>query len=130
MKSTEKTKIFGWRLLYILPLAFLAGMTNGVLGAGGGIVLIFLLAHLLKNREEGAKEAFAASCVAVLAFSTVSTVSYTVKGTFVFEDAAPYLLPALIGGLAGALVLHRINTVWLKKIFAVLLVYGGIRMIV
>jgi uncharacterized membrane protein YfcA len=35
----------------------------------------------------------------------------------------------LIGGLIGALVLHRINTVWLKKIFAVLLIYGGIRMI-
>jgi len=129
VKNTEKTKIFGANLFYILPLAFLSGMTNGVLGAGGGIILVFMLAHLLKNREEGAKEAFAVSCVAVLAFSTVSCLSYTGKGTFGFLDAAPYLLPALIGGLIGALVLHRINTIWLKKIFAVLLIYGGIRMI-
>ena len=129
MKSTEKTKIFGVNLIWILPLAFLAGMTNGVLGAGGGIILVFMLAHLLKNREDGQKEAFALSCVAVLAFSTISTISYTSKGTVAFSDAAPYLIPALIGGLTGALILRRINTVWLKKIFAVLLIYGGIRMI-
>ena len=113
----------------MLPLAFLSGLTNGVLGAGGGIVLIFMLAFLLKAREEGAKEAFAISCVAVLAFSAISCISYTRKGTFDFFDAAPYLFPALLGGLIGALVLHRINTVWLKKIFAVLLIYGGIRMV-
>ncbi len=125
----KKRKKFGINLLWILPLAFLAGMTNGVLGAGGGIILIFLLAHLLKEREDGAKEAFAVSCAAVLAFSTISCISYTSKGTVTFFDAAPYLLPALIGGLIGALILHRINTVWLRKIFAVLLIYGGIRMI-
>ena len=126
----KKTIFLGYKLLFILPLAFLSGMTNGVLGAGGGIILIFLLAHLLKGREDGAKASFAISCVAVLAFSTVSAVSYTGKGTIAFSDVAPYLLPALIGGLLGAIFLHRINTAWLKKIFAVLLVYGGIRMIV
>ena len=117
-------------LLWILPLAFLSGMTNGVLGAGGGIILVFMLAHLLKGRANGSKEAFAISCVAVLAFSMMSCISYTVKGTVSFDDAKIYLLPALIGGLIGALVLHRINTALLKKIFAVLLIYGGIRMIV
>ena len=130
MKNTEKNKIFSKNLLWIVPLAFLSGMTNGVLGAGGGIILIFMLAHLLKNREEGAKEAFVVSCVAVLSFSAISCLSYTSQQTATFEDAAPYLFPALIGGAFGALVLHKINTEWLKKIFAVLLIYGGIRMVI
>ena len=129
MKDLKQNRIVGLNLLWILPLAFLSGVTNGVLGAGGGIILIFMLAHLLKGREEGSKESFAVSCVAVLSFSTISCISYTSKETFAFSDAAPYLAPAMIGGLLGALILHKINTVWLKKIFAVLLVYGGIRMI-
>ena len=130
MKSNEKNMISFGKLLWIFPLSFLSGMTNGVLGAGGGIILIFMLAHLFKGRKEGSKGAFAVSCVAVLAFSAISCISYTGKGTVSFEDAAPYFLPAVIGGLIGALILHRINTVWLKKIFAILLIYGGIRMIV
>ena len=130
MKGKNKTRLFSSKALYIALLAFLSGVTNGVLGAGGGIILIFLLAHLFKGEENGTKASFAVSCTAVLALSAISTISYTGKGTISFADAAPYLLPALVGGLIGALVLQRINTLLLKRIFAVLLIYGGIRMIV
>ena len=104
-------------------------MTNGILGAGGGIVLVFMLSYLLRKREDGARESFALSCMAVLAFSAVSAVSYGMKRTFSFNDAAPYLFPALLGGILGAILLSHIGTGWLKRIFALLLIYGGFRMI-
>ena len=129
MKDEKKTRIFGKNLFWILPLSFLAGVTNGILGAGGGILLVFMLSFLLREREDGARAAFALSCTAVLAFSTISAVSYSVKRTFSFEDAVPYLLPALIGGVLGALFLRTIRIRWLQRIFAVFLIIGGIRML-
>ncbi len=120
--------VFGRNLLWIIPLSFLAGMVNGLLGAGGGIILVFMLSYLLKGRPDGQKESFALSCTAVLSFSAVSAITYRLRGTFLLKDAAPYLAPALLGGVLGAMLLQRIQIEWLKNLFAVLLIYGGIRM--
>ena len=109
-------------------LAFLAGVTNGLLGAGGGIVLIFMLSRLLRGQAEATKTAFAVSCIAVFFYSGVSASVYAVRGALSFEASAPYLVPALLGGVVGALILQRIRPLLLKRLFALLLVYGGIRM--
>ena len=113
-----------------LLLSFLAGVTNGLLGAGGGIILIFMLTRYLRAQGENEKYAYALSCIAVFCFSGVSAAIYAYRGNLSFQSAAPYLLPALAGGILGAMILRRINPVFLKKLFALLLIYGGIRMLI
>ncbi len=110
----------------LLGLSFLSGCVNGLFGSGGGIVLIYMLRFLFPKESE--KMSFAVSCVTVFFFSAVSATIYATHGTLSFSQAAPYLFPALVGGVFGALLLRVIRTSFLKTLFAFLLIYGGIRM--
>lgn len=110
----------------LLGLSFFSGVVNGLFGSGGGIVLIYMLRFLFPKESE--KMGFAMSCVTVFFFSAVSATIYATHGTLSFSMAAPYLFPALVGGVFGALLLRVIRTSFLKTLFAFLLIYGGIRM--
>ena len=113
---------------YLLAvLAFAAGMLNGLLGTGGGMVLVFALGFLLS--KEHAKDAFVISSVGVLAFSVVSTLLYGTGGSYDPAVLPRFALPAAAGGVLGAFLFRRIRTFWLQKLFAVLMLYAGLRML-
>ena len=42
-------------------------------------------------------------------------------------QALPYLLGGLAGGLVGGRLMGRVSVVWLRRIFAAFLLYGGVR---
>lgn len=107
--------------------AFLAGGLNGLLGTGGGMVLVFALGALL-GRERG-KEVFAISSFGILVFSLVSAMTYTSGGSLTGVALPRFALPAAGGGIIGALLLDKLKLFWLKKIFAVLLLYAGAKMV-
>lgn len=103
----------------ILGLAAVAaGFVNGFLGTGGGIILIFALGMT----EVEARDKFATVIAVILPLSLVSAIFYKVK----IESAAPYLLPGMLGGATGAWLLDKINIKWLKKIFAIMVIWAGI----
>lgn len=104
---------------------FAAGTINGLLGAGGGIITVFLFEYLLGR--EAARDSFAMTTAAVLSFSIVSVIMYCLRGHFDMQASAPYFLPAIAGGVAGACLLGKINTGLLRLIFAGLLIYCGIK---
>ena len=106
-----------------------AGLANGLLGAGGGIIVTYALVHLLGDKGNAAKDVFANVVAAMLPMTAVSALIYALHGNLDLEQSAPFLLPAVIGGVVGALLLGRINTGGLKKIFAVLVVISGLRLI-
>lgn len=114
----------------VLALAGLsAGLANGLLGAGGGIIVTYALVHLLGDKGNAAKDVFANVVAAMLPMTAVSAVIYALRGNLDIKQSAPYLLPAVIGGVVGALLLGRVNTVGLKKTFAALVVFSGLRLI-
>ena len=101
-----------------------AGAANGLFGGGGGMVLVPLLLKWCGTEE---KKAFA-SCVAViLPFCVVSTVVFLLRTDFPWRQAIPYLTGGLAGGFVGGKLFERIDPLWLKRIFAAFLVYGGFR---
>lgn len=115
---------------FLLSLAgTAAGLANGLLGAGGGIIVTYALARLLREQNASARDVFANVVAAMLPMTTVSAVVYAIHGNLDLKDASPFLLPAVIGGVIGALLLGRINTHWLKKFFAALVLFSGMRMI-
>ena len=116
-------------MLIMLIIAFsgiAAGVVNGFIGTGGGIILVLVLSKLMKN----AKDVFATVIAAVLPMSAVSAVSYAVGGNVPFGDTAVYIIPAIIGGGIGAVLLDKIGVKWLKILFSLLVIYSGIRMLV
>lgn len=114
------------RALLVLVGFLSAGVINGLFGTGGGILLVWLFTNVLKAN---AKDAFAQSLLTVIPMSVVSGLLYRTAGSFALGDTLPYLLPAALGGLAGACFTDRCNPRLLKIIFSSLVVYSGVRMI-
>lgn len=119
-----------------LALGLAAGFTNGLLGAGGGIILILALPKLSKkhsftsisNMEN--KDWYASALGVMLPATVVSSAVYFVNGGIADKRALLLLsVPAAAGGVIGALLLGRINAKWLKRLFAILVIVSGIRMI-
>ena len=102
----------------------LAGIANGLFGAGGGLFLVPLLIGWIGLEE---KKAFATSVAIILPLSGVSYVLFCLKGGNVWADALPYLIGGVLGGLLSEKLSRRIPTVWLHRLFGLLILYGGIK---
>lgn len=101
-----------------------AGIANGIFGAGGGMILVPLFCRWCGMEE---KRAFATSVSVILPMSVVSSIVYLLREDMALSAAWPFLAGGLVGGLIGGRVFQRVPTAWLKKIFAVFLLYGGVR---
>lgn len=109
-----------------IAAALAAGMVNGVLGTGGGIVLAYLFAYLKVGDE---KDVLACSMAVILPVSLVSLLTY--KSGY-FENFTHFLataVPAGIGGLLGAYLSDKSSPIFLRRLFAVIVIYAGANMI-
>lgn len=105
----------------------LAGAANGFFGAGGGLFLVPLLISWIGLE---AKKAFATSVAIILPLSVASYVMFCLKGGNVWGDALPYLIGGIVGGLLSAKLFAHIPTVWLHRLFGILILYGGIKAVI
>jgi len=106
--------------------AFAAGMVNGVLGTGGGIVLAYLFAHLKIGDE---KDVLACAMAVILPVSLISLLTYESGYFDSFTHFLATAIPAGIGGLAGAYLSDKVSAVFMRKLFAVIVIYAGATMI-
>ena len=113
-----------FKTLYTAFLAILAGVVNGFLGTGGGIVLMFALASLPNTDENAVRDRFATLIAVILPLSLISTAAY--GESIDFRAAVPYLLPGILGGVVGAVLLDRLNVKIIKKLFAIMVIWAGI----
>ena len=101
-----------------------AGLVSGLFGGGGGTVLVPLLTGW-SNTEQ--KRAFT-NCVAVIFhLCALSAVIYLLRTGLRLVTALPYLVGGLAGGFVGGKLFGKVSAPWLRRIFGVFLVYGGVR---
>ena len=130
--STVKTARFQNAVLVAGGLA--AGFMNGRLGAGGGILVVWILGWILRPEDCGTafdrRDVFASALAAMLPVTAVSAISYAVQGSLVLKGAERFIIPAVIGGVGGAFLLDRLKTETVRKIFTVIVIYSGIAMLI
>jgi len=101
-----------------------AGALNGLLGAGGGMVLAPLLEATTDLDEI---TVFPCSVAILFPICIVSLLFSQGWGDFSLLLAFPYLLGSLLGGIAAGIWGKHIPTLWLHRVLGVLILWGGIR---
>ncbi len=102
----------------------IAGIVNGIFGAGGGMLLVPLLTTLTDLEDE---EIFPASVSIMLPMCLVTLGIAAMNGPLPWSAALPYLIGSAAGGLLAGIWGKKIPTVWLHRLLGVLILYGGWR---
>ena len=108
----------------------LSGLVNGLLGAGGGIIITYYLSRNLSDKEKSKNGVFANAVATMLPISAVSLLLYFLKGYISYSNSLLSLFPSvLIGGIIGAFLLSKLKLKIVKLIFSILVTISGTMMI-
>ena len=119
------------RLLLLALCGFGAGIVNGLLGAGSGVLIVFALHAVLGKQLADSRDVFANATAVILPISLFSALSYLRAGALpAVTSLSAYLLPGAAGGVCGALLMNRLSGVAVKRIFGAVVLLSGLIMLV
>lgn len=101
-----------------------AGFINGLFGAGGGMVLVPLLGYLTDAKED---QVFPASVSIIMPICLVSLSMRAFQAPLPFNEALPYLLGGILGGLTAGHFDRKIPAKWLHRVLGAMIIWGGVR---
>ena len=101
-----------------------AGAVNGLLGAGGGMVLIPLLQRFSDLKDS---TLFPASVSIILPVCLVSLFFTGLTESLPWWDAFPWLVGSTAGGIIAGVWGGKIPVLWLHRGLGILILWGGIR---
>lgn len=102
----------------------LAGLANGFFGGGGGMLLVPLL---MGPCHCSPRKAFATSVAVIVPLCALSAVIYWFRGSLDLSVALPYLIGGLLGGLLSGKLFQKVSMTWLRRGFALLILYGAVQ---
>ncbi|NLJ40556.1 MAG: sulfite exporter TauE/SafE family protein, partial [Clostridiales bacterium] len=95
-------------------------------GSGGGIVVVPAMIHLLKVKEH---DAHATAIAVILPLSLISIFVYFKNDYFDWDMLWKVSIGGIVGAGIGAWLLPRVTAKLLNKMFAVVMILAGIRMV-
>lgn len=104
---------------------FCAGIANGLLGAGGGMVIV----PMLKRSGLSTVNSHATSVAVILPICVLSAGLYLYRGSVTIGQALPYLPWMLAGSIIGAWALPKLNHIVLRRLFGALMLWAAWRML-
>lgn len=110
-------------IIKLILLGIIAGIANGFLGSGGGIIMLIGLYAVIKD----IKKAHASCIFAILPMSLVSAFVYFEKGNVDTGLMLPLLISAAAGGFLGAIFLSKLKPKIIEIIFAAIMIFSGVR---
>jgi uncharacterized membrane protein YfcA len=115
-----------WQTIIVLLLAGLAaGMLSSMVGVGGGVVIVPALVLILgmsQKLAQGTSLALMLPPIGILA-----VINYQKQGYVDFKVAAILCLTFIIGSYFGSKLVLRLDTVVVKKVFAVFLMIVALK---
>ncbi len=103
----------------------LCGGLNGFFGSGGGVIAV----PLFEGEGVEAQKAHATSVAFIFVLSLITTVSYWLNGGLDFALAWDFIPWGAAGAVAGSLLLRKISSVWLHRVFGALIIAASLRML-
>ncbi len=119
-------KVHFLQILPLLVIGLSAGFLNGLLGAGGGILIVFGLRKLLKGQLKDPRAIYPTAIAVMLPLSLLSVWQYARAGSLELSHLGWLVLPAIAGGAIGALLLRRLSTKALSRLFAAVVLISGL----
>jgi uncharacterized protein len=109
-----------------LGLMLLAGILSALLGIGSGIVKVLAMDHAMKLPF---KVSTTTSNFMIGVTAAASAGIYLHEGYIEPAIAFPVMLGALTGALIGARLLSRVHTLWLRRLFTVVVLVMAVEML-
>jgi uncharacterized membrane protein YfcA len=119
-------KVHFLQILPLFAIGLCAGFLNGLLGAGGGILIVFGLRKLLKGHLKDPRAIYPTAIAVMLPLSLLSVWQYARAGSLELSHLCWLILPAIAGGAIGALLLRRLSVKALSRIFAAVVFISGL----
>jgi uncharacterized membrane protein YfcA len=132
MRLQNKTNMSGQIILIIIIIGVFAGMLSGLVGVGGGVVLVPALVyfmHYTQHQAQGTSLGVLTLPVVVVAFLKYYNDCKKMGAPIDFTVIGLLAAGFLVGGYFGSSIALRIDKDSLKKIFAIILFYTGIKML-
>ena len=127
MKKLARTAA---RPLLLGLCGLLAGTVNGLLGAGSGILITYALRAVSPALREDSRDLLANATAIILPISLFSAVSYLRAGALPPSDVyTVYLVPGILGGLIGAILLGKLPERAIRRLFATVVLVSGLIML-
>ena len=114
--------------LLLIVFGSVTGLINGFFGGGGGMIVVPVMTLIMKIKPN---VAHATAIAVILPVSIISVITYFLSGA-TSVNLSPILSVGggvVAGGIIGALLLKKINNKLLIKIFAVVMLIAGVKMI-
>ncbi len=102
------------------------GLLNGLLGAGGGMALV----PLLKKQGLEDKVCHGSSVAVIFCISLITLYSYYSSGNLDITANLPYIPYSIAGAVVGSILLKKIPLPALRRIFGVMMLIFGVRLVV
>lgn len=111
----------------LIGAGLITGIINGLFGSGGGTLVVPVLVFLVGIADY---KAHATAISIILPLSIVSTIIYLMKNIIKFDIALVVVLGGVLGSFIGAKILNKIPNLILRKIFGIVIIITGFRMII
>ncbi|HEX6502203.1 MAG TPA: sulfite exporter TauE/SafE family protein [Terriglobales bacterium] len=103
-----------------ISVAYLAGITSGLLGVGGGVLKVSAMNRYMNVPM---KVAVGTSKLMIGVTAAVSSILFFLHGLIHFAVVAPVALGTTLGATIGTTVMNRLHSAVLKWIFSALMLY-------
>ena len=121
-----------YTVLILIAIGIAAGILSGLVGVGGGIALVPLLVYFLhynQHQAQGTSLGVLTFPVVILAFITYYNDCKKTGAPIEFNVIAIIAVGFVAGGLLGSKIAVKVDQELLRKLFAVLLFYTGVKML-
>ena len=109
----------------LYAIGFGAGLVNGLLGSGGGVILVTSLVFLYKLQDH---KAHATAISIILPLSIISALVYIKAGISSIGSILLVTFGSVTGAYFGSKLLNRLSISFIRKLFGIVMIIAAIRM--
>ncbi|MBI2927787.1 MAG: sulfite exporter TauE/SafE family protein [Verrucomicrobia bacterium] len=118
-------------MTYLLAgiIGLLSGITSGLFGVGGGIVMVPAMVLFLSPPIRDIKQAIGTSLAVIIPTALMGSYKHFLQGNVEWRTALALALFAVPGGYLGAWLTTQISADNLKRVFGGFIVLVGLRLL-